>query len=233
MAGLSQVKLFLKRLPRNEKKNHFTNSWNWIALGQIQRKMCPRKLSKREWLCFYCKEAGKQNMQSFTCSTVDEVHNHWKLYHSHDDRDGNDTTKPKQPFRFYLADLLYCSMDSCWYFSKLQGLHAHHMKTHPNDRFVAILNGRCAMCLYSGNNLYEHDCAARQKVMELKLHNPVLLTDQDLAELQAIECKYNRRQRIECHACGGIFTTMQKLNQHRCHQQHGYETVNFSLKIYL
>lgn len=167
-------------------------------------------------MCSYCKEAREQNVQNFVFPTVDDVYKHWKLNHSNDGTD--------KPFRFYLVDLLFCYMDSCWYFSTFQGVQRHHQKKHPNDLFVPILNNRCALCLHSGNDLREHSCDSLQNGMQLKLYNPVLLTDQDLAELQAIESqelKQTRSKPIECQNCGCIFGTRQEMTHHH-HQKHGY-----------
>lgn len=179
-------------------------------------------------MCYYCNEARAQNIQTFVFSTVDEVYDHWKLNHLNDSTDAAtaaDAGAMKQtPFRFYSVDLLYCYLDPCRYFSTFQGLQRHHQKKHPNDLFVPIMNNRCALCLYSGDGLHGHSCGSLQNGMQLKLYNPVLLTDQDLAELQTIECqesKQNRPKQIECQHCGCIFGTRQEMTQHH-HQNHGY-----------
>lgn len=190
---------------------------DFTVSAQLLQKMSPGKTvsGKREWMCFHCKEANVSNMKSTVFSTVDEVYDHWKLNHS-------DGGGKQQPFRFYLVHLLHCNVDSCRYYSRLHGLYTHHMKNHSQDLFVPILNGRCAMCLDDGDALKGHYCNSLQKGIQLKLYNPVLLTDQDLAEIQAIGCnlEYNR-QRIKCQYCGSIFTTMQNMNQHHF-EQHGY-----------
>lgn len=176
-------------------------------------------------MCYYCNEAREQNIQNFVFKTIDEVYNHWKLNHSNDGTDAAtdaNAMKPK-PFRFYSVDLLYCYLDSCHYFSTFQGLQRHHQKKHPNDLFVAIMNDRCALCLCSGDGLREHSCSSLQNGMQLKLYNPVLLTDHDLAELQTIEChelNQNLPKQIECQHCGYIFGTRQEMTQHH-HQKHG------------
>lgn len=194
--------------------------------AEFQRKL--NKPSKREWMCFYCNDARAQkNIQDFKFATIDQMYQHWKVNHSPDARDAAAAAaagaKTHGPFRFYAVNLLHCHMDSCGYYSAFQGLQRHHENKHKNDLFVPIMNGRCALCMYSGNGLREHSCSALQNGMQLKFYNPVLLTDQDLAEAQAVESqemKQNRPKRIECQNCGNIFGTREEMTQHH-HQMHG------------
>lgn len=197
-------------------------NYKYFFPAQLHRKSLQNqnKHSQREWMCFYCKEGKAQNIADFVFSTVDEVYEHWLIQH-----DGNHATAAaaakQTPFRFYSVDLLHCSMDACRYFSTFLGLQRHHQKKHPNDLFVAVLNGRCALCLRR-DALHEHACDSLQNGMQLKLYNPVLLSDDDLAELQAIKCEkleQNRPKPIECQHCGCIFDTREQMTQHH-HQQH-------------
>lgn len=177
-------------------------------------------------MCFYCKEAKEQNFQDFVFPSVNDVYEHWLLKHSNGisnaDAAAADATAKRTPFRFYLVDLLCCNMDACRYFSSFRGLQRHHKKKHTNSNqankpFVAVLNGRCALCLQR-NALHDHVCSG----MQLDLYNPVVLTDTDLAELQAIKCEkfeQNRSKQIECQHCGCIFGTRQEMTQHH-YQKH-------------
>lgn len=188
-----------------------------------------RKTSKREWMCFYCNLVRKPNAQDFVFSEIDELYNHWLSMHSNDIDDEVDdagvaigaAAPPKQkPFRFCCVDLLYCNMDACYYFSTFQGLRNHHDKKHANELFVPILNNRCALCLYDGNDLNEHKCGSLRNGMQLQLYNPVLLTTKDLAELQSIKCPQSQKKHIECQRCGSIFGAREQMIQHH-HQSHG------------
>lgn len=171
-------------------------------------------------MCFYCKEKKKDNIESFVFETIDKLYDHWTSEHSN----GCGTTEAKSqlPFRFYLVDLLYCQMENCNCATTFKGLQRHHKKNHPNTLFVPILNGRCALCLYDGDDLNEHLCDEFENAMQMKLFNPVVLTGNDLAELQTMECHrlaQNSSKRFECRFCGGIFDTLHDLTQHY-YQQH-------------
>lgn len=196
------------------------NFKNRISNSSAVRKINQAKTSKREWMCFHCKKANLSNHQDFVYPTIDGVYDHWKSHHS--SGNGDIDAVEQQPFRFYLVDVLYCNVESCRYYSTLQRLYTHHQKIHPEHLFVAVQNGRCAMCLYTGDDLNEHSCDSLRIGMQLKLYNPVLLTDKDLAELQAMDCKHSRQQQIECQYCGSTFITIQEINQHH-YQQHGYD----------
>lgn len=157
-------------------------------------------------MCYYC------NDKDAKFATVDEVYEHWKLNH----------WRRTGPFRFYPVILLNCHMDSCGYYSTFKGLRQHHQRQHKNDWFLVIMNGRCALCLKSGDDLREHACPSLQNDMLLEFNNPILLTDQDLAELQAIEChemKQNRPKLIKCGNCGNTFGTPEEMTQHH-HREH-------------
>lgn len=182
------------------------------------------KAGKREWKCTYCNDARKQTVHVF--ASIDDMYEHWKQNHSIDHREEAAATASVNgiygPFRFYSVDLLYCQMDSCWYYGTFQTLQRHHEKKHPNKLLVPIRKGRCALCLYSGDGLREHVCDKLLNGMQLKLYNPVLLTNEDLAELQKVESeemKENRPKKIECQNCGNIFGTREEMTQHH-HQQH-------------
>lgn len=164
-----------------------------------------------------------QTIQAIVFKTVDEVYDHWKFHHSNDGG-ATDAIKQQRPFRFYSVDLLTCQMDSCYYYSTFQGLKRHHKKNHANDLFVPVLNGRCALCLYTGDGLYEHSCSSLQNGIQTNLYNPVLLTDNELAGMQTIESqemKKNRPKVIECQHCRSIFDSRQEMTQHH-HENHGY-----------
>lgn len=197
----------------------------------MHRKLSAPKRSKREWMCYHCKEERRGNIRDFIFSTVDEVYDHWKYEHSSknvDDAVGG--AAKRKPFRFYSVDLLFCHIDSCGYFSTFQGLRRHHQIEHPKHLFVAIMNDRCALCCarYSDDGLHGHKCSSLQNGMQLKLYNPVLLTDEDVANLQAIECeehKRNRPKHIKCKLCEcGVFESRHEMTQHH-HQLHGYEII--------
>lgn len=171
-------------------------------------------------MCFYCHKSGNKNLQHFVFATVDEAYDHWKLRHSNED-------VGQKPFRFYSLDLLRCSVDSCSYPYRrtFQGLHRHHQEKHSNDLFVPIYNGRCGMCLYTGDDLHEHACDLLLNAMQLNLYNPILLTDEELMELLAIDSqksKENRTNQIECQHCDCIFESKQEVIKHY-QQKHGYE----------
>lgn len=180
----------------------------------------------RDYMCYYCNAAGETIVKDFVFDTVDEVYAHWKSNHSNDITDADTdaaNVKARGPFRFYPVDLLHCSMDNCRYYSTFKGLQRHHERKHEGAAFVPIKNGRCALCLYSGDGLREHSCSSLENGMQMKFYNPVLLTDQDLAELQSIECqqwKQDRPKQIECQHCGSIFATRQEMTQHH-YQKHG------------
>lgn len=173
-------------------------------------------------MCFYCHKVGEKNVESFIFSSFDEVYDHWKSSHS---SDGSDTdaassdggAEALKPFRFYSVDLLCCCVDACSFYSTFRGLHRHHQKKHPNNLFVPIFNGRCALCFYTGDDLREHSCDSLDNVVQLQLCNPILLTDQELAELQAIDCqelKQNRTKHFECQYCDGFLGSRQEMIQH-------------------
>lgn len=131
-----------------------------------------------------------------------ELHKHW-----------NDTHAVNRPFRFYLVDLLRCG--ECRYYSSYHGLSKHYEKAHPNTLFVAIRNDRCALCLYAGDDLTAHDCPEREKVGRMKLLNPILYSEDDLAALQNIDKK------LQCQYCKCVFKTRTEFRSHH-EAQHGY-----------
>lgn len=193
----------------------------------------------RQWMCYYCSEARKQNYEEFVFSTVDEVYVHWKSDHSNENANGsNDDANgagKQKPFRFCSIDLLYCHIDNCQSLKTFQGLRNHHRKKHPNDLFVAIMNDRCALCPYSGDGLHSHRCDGLQNGLQLKLYNPVLLTDEDVVNLQAVESeehKQNRPKHIECQHCGSVFESRQEMTQHHYHQ-HRYEDLNLFFAVFV
>lgn len=154
-------------------------------------------------MCFYCKEAKERKPEKFTFEAMTNLHDHWRSQHP-----------AEQPFQFYSVDLIQCNIGRCRYFSTFQGLQNHHKKQHPNENFVATMNGRCVLCHYSANDLDKHNCRELSKVQQLKLFNPILYTEETLAELQAANKQFG------CKYCNGTFeTTKEMLDHHR--QQHG------------
>lgn len=171
-------------------------------------------------MCFYCKDKKNVNIESFVFETIDKLYDHWRSEHSN--VSGATEAKSQQPFRFYLVNLLNCQIENCKCTTTFKGLQRHHGSKHPNDLFIPTWNGRCALCLYSGDDLNDHVCVAIENAMQTKLFNPVVLTADDLVELQTIECHrlaQTSPKRFECQYCGGIFDTLHDLTQHH-RQQH-------------
>lgn len=190
-------------------------------LAKCHRKSSSIEKCRRDWMCFYCHKNGIKKIQHFVFATVDEAYDHWKLNH------GNGDEAKQKPFRFYSVDLLRCSVDSCSYPYRrtFQGLHRHHQEKHSNDLFVPIFNGRCALCLYTGNDLHKHACQSLQNAMQLNLYNPIVLTEEEFMELLAVGCqesKQHRTNRIECQHCDCIFGSRQEMIEHH-QQKHGYD----------
>lgn len=136
--------------------------------------------------------------------TIDNLYDHWYSEHAPNN----------VPFRFYPADLLSCNIGTCRYFSTYLGLKRHHIKQHPNEIFVAVQNRQCALCFYQDHNLKLHICKAVDKVDQLKIFNPILYTEDVLAELQELNRKF------ECKICNSLFNSSQEIMSHH-HEQHG------------
>lgn len=163
---------------------------------------------RREWMCFYCKEQNQKTV----FPELKEVFDHWQHKHSSE----------HVTFKFYLIDLIQCQSEKCRYFSNFQGLWNHHKKQHLNETFVAVYNDRCALCLYGGDDLKKHVCEQFRKVELLRLINPIVYTEESLAELQT---NVIDKRRFDCKHCGSTFDTREEMMQHH-RQNHGYENKN-------
>lgn len=154
--------------------------------------------TRREWICYTCKEDKRRNM---FYTSIDEVYDHWYLEHS-----GYSNT----PFRFYSNELMNCN--KCRYISTFFSLQKHHNTKHPYDIFVPLQNDRCALCL-DGNNITTHSCKELEKVQKLKLFNPVVYTEDTVADLLELNRKF------ECKHCQSLFDTSQDIMAHH-HKEH-------------
>lgn len=158
-------------------------------------------------MCFYCKEERHQNIQDFVFKSIEELSHHWSSCHS-----------DKGSFRFYPVELLQCNIKNCRYFSTFQGLQRHHQKKHPKDLFVPVTNGRCGLCLYGSDDIGNHKCNQIQNGLQMKLFNPILLTEEVVAGLQEL----NGLKHIQCGNCEKSFENRTDMMQHH-HQHHKYE----------
>lgn len=155
------------------------------------------ELNKTEWMCFVCKESKLRNTQSFVFRSIEDLQNHWQSEHSAD-----------HPFQFHVVDLLSCGINKCRYFSTFQGLHNHHKKQHPKDIFIAIQDQRCVLCFCTGDDLSSHSCSQIQRVLAMKIFNPILFTDERIAQLQNINRKF------QCKHCDSIFNAKEDVLEH-------------------
>ncbi|XP_031636739.1 uncharacterized protein LOC116349459 [Contarinia nasturtii] len=168
--------------------------------------------NRKEWMCFHCNEAKVQNIKDFVFSTLDELNDHWRFQHS------------ALPFKYLLIDLMQCHIGKCRYFSNFQGLRKHHHKQHQKDIFVAAQNGRCVLCFYAGKDLDKHHCEQLDLIIELRLSNPVMYTEETVAELQTL----NGNRRFDCKHCNIIFDTQQEVMYHH-RKNHGHQVINIGI----
>lgn len=154
-------------------------------------------------MCYHCKEQRTREIRSLVFTSIEGFHTHWQSEHSLD------------PFpRFYVVDLLACNVSNCNYRSSFSGLLNHH-KNHPGEIFVAIQNGRCALCLYPGPNLKMHACTTLEGIKKMHLHHPILFTDDTLDEMRCIDII---QRKFQCQYCDDIFEDGPELRRH--HNQH-------------
>lgn len=172
-----------------------------------------RRLNNTEWMCFICTETKQQNLQLFVFRSMEDLHTHWQLEHSGDG-----------PLKFHVVDLLSCNIGKCRYFSTFKGLQNHHKKRHPNELFVAAHVQRCSLCFYSGDDLSQHSCDQLQKVQAMKLFNPILFTDERMAELQSINRKFH------CKHCNNIFNAKEDVLKHH-YNEHRYSEKKLVIKL--
>lgn len=157
-------------------------------------------------MCYLCKEQRTCDIKSFVFTSIEDFHTHWQSEHSSD-------TFP----RFYVVDLLACNVSNCNYRSSFSGLLNHHKK-HLGEIFVAIQNGRCALCLYPGPNLNTHACNALEDIKKMYLHHPILFTDDTLDEMRCINIIPRKYQ---CKLCDHISENGPELRRHY-DQHHRY-----------
>lgn len=169
-------------------------------------------------MCFYCKGARQGNLREFVFTKIRDLQDHWRAQHHMSDN--------QEPFQFYAIHLLSCKIGKCRYYSTFQGLHNHHRKLHHNENFIAIYENRCAICLYSGIDLNVHVCYQLETVQRMNIFNPILLTEETLSELTAVNKKFG------CNYCNSFYDTKQDMLQHH-RQSHEYEqlTIIFFLTV--
>lgn len=159
---------------------------------------------KREWICFYCTNERLKNLSEFKFDDLEDLYEHWTFHHEDDDA-----------FRFYPIDLFDCR--KCRYYSSFRGLQNHYKKVHQDDNFVAILNDRCALCMYKGADLEEHRCGQLQTQFLLI---QTLYTDDDVKEMvNILPLDRTPQNEIECNICGSLFQTRSDMREHH-HQNH-------------
>lgn len=180
--------------------------------------------------CIYCQ--NDDNFPNARSHDIEDVYAHWLSGHT-------DLSGPIQPFAFVAND----HNTACFYcddkIGTLQQMLAHQKECHRN-RSIAIVNpmlrNECAFCTYSDSTWLDHFELDHKMLLENDSVNPILLTDDILMELLAIDIHKAR----QCALCSESFETQHQFDDHSAREhpeQHEGNVAQIvdtaSIKMYL
>lgn len=154
--------------------------------------------------CIYCQ--NDDNFPNARSHDIEEIYAHWLSGHT-------DLSGHIHPFAFVVND----HNTACFYcddkIGTLQQMLKHQKECHKN-RSIAIVNpdnrNECAFCNYSDSTWLDHFELDHKMLLENDLINPILLTDELLTELLAIDIHKTR----QCLLCSATFETQHQFDDH-------------------
>lgn len=140
---------------------------------------------------------------------IEDIFGHWLSGHTFD-------LPHVQPFAFAVLDM----NTACFYCNKIATLQQmlKHLKECHRNRSIAIVNpsnrNECAFCSYSDSTWLDHFQLNHKMLLENDVVNPILLTDELLSQLLAIDVHKVRK----CSVCMETFQTQHQFEHHSIHE---------------